>query len=53
MVLMAVSIMAFASQDGWSDATCSLSGSFCEHPSLLVVPALATLAWGFALMMAE
>jgi hypothetical protein len=29
-------------RQGKRGATCSLAGSFCEHPSLLVVPVLAT-----------
>jgi hypothetical protein len=53
MVLTVVLFIAFASQGEWSGATCSLAGTFCEHPWLLVVPVLVTLAWGLALMMAD
>jgi hypothetical protein len=41
------------SQSSWSATACEIGGSFCDRPSLLLVPILATLAWGFMLKRQE
>jgi hypothetical protein len=49
MALAAVGFVALASHPGWSAATCQIGGTFCERRFLVLVPVLATLAWGFML----
>jgi hypothetical protein len=37
----------------WSGGTCSIGTGLCHHPLLLLVPVLATLAWGLMLKLNE
>jgi hypothetical protein len=49
MALASVAFVGLASHHGWSGATCLIGGGLCDRPLLLLVPVLATLAWGLML----
>jgi hypothetical protein len=50
MVFLSISFIAVTASDGsLANQVCSLGGSFCGHPSLLLIPSVIALIWAFML----
>jgi hypothetical protein len=53
LALASLSFIGLAYTEGWSGPACNLAGGLCERPSLLLIPIVATLAWGFMVLRAK
>ena len=50
LALLSISFIAVTAGDGGlANQVCALGGSFCGHPSLLVIPSVIALVWAFML----
>lgn len=50
LALLSISFIAVTAGNGdLANQVCALGGSFCGHPSLLLIPNLIALAWAFML----
>jgi hypothetical protein len=53
MALASTAFIGLAYSNGWSGTACFVGGGLCERPSLLLIPVLATAAWGLMLLRDE
>jgi hypothetical protein len=53
LAVASLSFVGLSYTEGWSGPTCYVAGGLCERPLLLLVPIVATLAWGFMVLRAE
>ena len=49
----AVLVAAIRHSHVWVTQVCTIGGDFCQRPSLLLIPILATLAWGLMLRIGD
>ena len=50
MAFLSMSFIAITAGDGGlANQVCELGGSFCGHPSLLLIPNVIALVWAFML----
>jgi len=51
LATVAIIFVGLAHDNGWSDGSvCSVAESLCRRPSLMIIPILASMAWGLMLM---
>ena len=50
LAFLSISFIAVTAGDGdLANQVCAIGGSFCGHPSLLLVPSVVGLIWAFML----
>ena len=50
MAIASTAFIGLAHFNGWSGTVCFVGGGLCDRPSLLLIPVLATAAWGLMLL---